>query len=164
MLPQTSGTTDCFSKRHPPLGSPFRNCGDRHLRFRPIVDAGYQARPGAIGEVGPEPVEHHGHAVAQANEKTDVHQSPQPPGGCAMQAYETEVDHRSLATDRSEAAEVLIVERTHIASIQNPRANDARNVRAALLRRRCQARHGLSTPAVRQRRVAYREYILATGY
>ena len=86
---------------------------------------------------------------ATTDQEADMHQTPEPPGGGAADAYSTEVGDRGLAADRGQAAEVAIAERPWWGSPGNSRADHRCDIQTALFGGWRQSRHGLAIPGAR---------------
>src|SRR5690606_15443253 len=104
-----------------------------HMRCRSSLGAGDEPRAALKGEIGPKPVDGDDQAVANADEKIDVDEAPDPPGEPAGKPEEAEIDHRRAPTDGREVADVDIAEGRRRAPASEPRADDPGGVFALLL-------------------------------
>src|ERR1700692_899880 len=67
------------------------------------IAAGDQTDTAAEGQIGPEPVDHRGDAVAQADQKSHVYQSPEPPRRRAPELDAPKIGYRRFAADGRKA-------------------------------------------------------------
>ena len=70
-----------------------------------------QPRAALVRQVRPRPLQHHQQAIAEADQKKDVHRQPGEPGHEAAQFEPPEVRHARGASDGGERAFVAVVER-----------------------------------------------------
>ena len=124
-----------------------------------LPTAGDQADIATKLKVGPKPVGQRRNAISDAQHEGDVHDSPQPPCGCARQLQDAEIRHGGLAADGGKRAQVAITKCRHWPTRFDHRLNFLCHVRSALLGRRSQPRHDFTFPSLARGSVADREYI-----
>ena len=104
---------------------------------------GDQPRGTLVAGVNPDPAQRHAEAIAQADQEVDVGDAPDPPGDRAAQLEPAEIDHGEALADLREAAGMLVAERRQRLALE-PRLDRRRDIAPFLLRRRCDAGHGLA--------------------
>src|SRR5215470_19570799 len=110
--------------------------------------------PAAEGDIGPQPVERHDNAGAEADQEENMGETPDQPGRPAGEHHPTEIRHGIVAPDGCKAALMAVAEWRRRGRALHARPNHARGIGPHLLRRRGHARRELSIPALRSARVA----------
>src|SRR5579871_1705989 len=70
-----------------------------------------QARAAFIREIGPCPLDEHQHAIAESDEKKDVHEKPRHPGDKSGNVKLTDFSNGRGAADRRKVALVVVMKR-----------------------------------------------------
>src|SRR5271168_1400965 len=99
------------------------------LRLR---TAGDQSDTAAKLKIGPKPVGQRRDAISDAQHEGDMHDSPQPPCGCARQLQDPEIRHGGLTADGGKRAQVAITKCWHRPTRFDHRPNLLCDVRSAL--------------------------------
>src|ERR1700692_130599 len=81
--------------------------------LRRLRTAGDQTDTAAKLKVGPKPVGQRRDAISDAQHEGDVHDSPQPPRGCARQPQDAEIRHGGLAANGGKRAPMAIAKCRH---------------------------------------------------
>src|SRR5258708_37639963 len=102
------------------------------LRFYLVIPSRDEASARAEGKIGPRPVEGHGQAVASTDQERQVSHTPQPP--CDRSAYPdpAKVSDSRLASDRRQAAEMMVDEVTGVRPSENAGGDRLGDLGAAL--------------------------------
>src|SRR5882672_8045107 len=111
----------------------------------------------------PEPAQRDAEPVAQADQKVDVGDAPDPPGEVSLQLDPAEIDDGLALADLRQAAGMLVAERWQRIASQ-PRLDKGGDVASLLLRGRCDAGHRISVSIRNRDGVADGENIGMTGY
>src|SRR5258706_3124149 len=129
-----------------------------------LLTTGYQADTATKPKVSPKPIDQRRDAIPDAQHEGDVHESPQPPCGCARQLQDAEIRHGGLAADGGKGAQVAITKCRHWPARFDHRPNLLCHVRSALFGRRSQPRDEFTFPGLGRRSVSDREYICEPPY
>src|ERR1035441_6403021 len=115
---------------------------DRRMRLA----LGDQAGIAAAGDINPQPTQRHGQPIAHADQEINVRESPNPPRKPAAQLDPAEIDDGSAFADGGQISRMLVAEGPRARVAPEPQADAAGNMRALLLGRRSDSRHGLAMP------------------
>src|SRR6185437_10075015 len=96
---------------------------------------GDEPRAALVARVNPQPIERHAQPVADADEKIDVGEAPQPPRDRPLELDPAEIDHRPPLADRRQIALVPVAERRGRGRAAKPGADDVRDIDPLLLGR-----------------------------
>ena len=106
-------------------------------------------QPGAalVGQIRPEPFERHDQAIAEADQKIDMHKAPGEPAEPAAQPEPAKIRDRLAPANYSHAADVAIPEGPGFGSAGEPGCDHARDIGALLLRNGRDPRQGPARPS-----------------
>src|ERR1700756_2669431 len=105
-----------------------------------------QAGPATVGQVGPDPVEHHREPAAQIVEKSDVYCAPEPPREGTAKPQPAEIHDRGFAADRRQAAQMAVDKRARIGTTFDACPDQFRGVCTSLLCCGREAWHRIAIP------------------
>src|SRR3984885_2529177 len=94
---------------------------------------GDEARAALVTHINPQPVDRHAQPVADADQKVDVGEAPQPPGELALELDPAEVDHRPPLADRGQISRVLVAKGRRRGGAAKPGPDDLGDIGALLL-------------------------------
>jgi hypothetical protein len=121
-----------------------------------------QTRAALIASMNPQPVDDDAEPIAQANQKVDVGETPNPPGKGAAQLDPAEVDDGQALADRGETAGMPIAGLQRCVAAQ-PASDDLRDVASLLFGGGRYPGDRLSVGAGDRHRIADREDFQVSG-
>src|SRR5882762_8392920 len=137
------------------MGGPAHLRGPLLIRIRQALTRHRdESDPAAKGHVSPQPIDRCREAISNADQKTQVNETPEPPGWCTPQLHPAKVRNCGFSSYRGKTSPVAISESGRGKPRFDSGFDDSCYIGAALFRRGRETRYGVPVPAATQSGIA----------